>query len=61
MLEGLVKAHMKGADLAVIDDYMLGLMNNEYARIIKIALMYKPAKALESPNYHTITATGMSA
>jgi len=48
-------------DKIAIDDYIIAIVNNDVARLIKGCLTYRPAQPYEVPDYSNIAASLISA
>ncbi len=61
LLSFYLKSHFALADKVAIDDYIMAIVNNDVARLIKGCLAYRPAQPYEVPNYNNVAASLISA
>ncbi len=61
LLSFYLKSHFALADKVAVDDYIMAIVNNDVARLIKGCLSYRPAQPYEAPNYNNVAASLISA
>ncbi len=61
LLSFYLKSHFALTDKIAIDDYIMAIVNNDIARLIKGYLTYRPAQPYEAPNYNNVAASLISA
>jgi hypothetical protein len=56
-----IRSHFGFTEVVAVDDYILAIVNNELAKLIKGYLTYRPAKAYDAPKYEQVAAALIAA
>lgn len=61
LLSFYLKSHFALADKIAIDDYIMAIVTNDVAKLIKGYLSYRPVRQYETPDYNKVAVTLISA
>jgi len=61
LLSFYLRSHFALTNEIAVDDYIMAIVNNDVARLIKGYLAYRPAEAYETPDYNKVAVTLISA